>query len=350
MAPVVRALRSEPWAQVRVMVTAQHRDLLDQTLGFFEIEPDLDLDLMQPDQPLADLTGRMIHAVDRILGNPSEQPDLVLAQGDTTTVMVTALCCFYRKIPFGHVEAGLRTRLKYAPFPEEMNRALVARLADLHFAPTERSRRNLLLEGVSPELVSVTGNTVIDALLWGIDRVDENLFRPAGDRRLILMTAHRRENFGEPLERICKAVRELVDSRDVEVLYPVHPNPNVVRVAESVLAGHAGVRLVAPLDYPRLLAAMKAADLILTDSGGIQEEAPSLGKPVLVLRDQTERPEGVEAGTARLVGTNRRAIVRNAQELLDDEECYAEMAQARNPYGDGHAAELICRRIASYLG
>ncbi len=347
MAPVIRALRGRPWAEVRVLATAQHRELLDQVLAFFGIVPDVDLDLMRPGQTLADLTSRMLLAVDRALA--AERPDLVLAQGDTTTVMVMALACFYRRIPFGHVEAGLRTGDRAAPFPEEMNRALTGWLADLHFAPTAGAAANLRREGVADARVLVTGNPVIDALLWAAAQDLPRDVLPGDGRRLVLLTAHRRESFGAPLRAVLGAVRDLVACRDIAVLYPVHPNPNVQSAAREVLGRLPHVHLVEPLDYPRFVAAMRAAHLILTDSGGVQEEAPSLGKPVLVLRDTTERPEGVAAGNSRLVGTDRAAIVAAALELLDDERVYARMAQAANPYGDGRAAERIAAGIERLL-
>ncbi|PIE23855.1 MAG: UDP-N-acetylglucosamine 2-epimerase (non-hydrolyzing) [Planctomycetota bacterium] len=339
MAPLVHELRGRSGCEVQVLATAQHREMLDQILAFFEIEADIDLDLMRPGQGLADLSSRMITAVDRAL--EQVQPDIVLAQGDTSTVMVTGLCCFYRQLRFGHVEAGLRTGKKYSPFPEEMNRSLVGRLADWHFAPTERSAANLRAEGISDESIYVTGNTVIDALLSATKRVNAEAFRPQSGRRLLLVTAHRRENFGAPFESLCTGLRELAGRDDVELLYPVHPNPRVQEIAERVLGGLPHVRLCAPLDYPDFVAAMQAADLILTDSGGVQEEAPSLGKPILVLRHDTERPEGVDAGTAKLVGPVRERIVEEASRLLDDAEAYAEMAGAKNPYGDGTAAAQI---------
>jgi UDP-N-acetylglucosamine 2-epimerase (non-hydrolysing) len=347
LAPVVHALRRQPWAEVRVLATAQHRQMLDQVHGFFGITPDRDLDLMRPDQSLADLTARMLAALDPALA--AESPDLVLAQGDTTTVMVTALACFYRQIPFGHVEAGLRTGDVHNPFPEEMNRVLVGRMANLHFAPTEGAACNLRREGIRADRVHVTGNTVIDALLWAADRVDTVPFTPPAGKRLILVTAHRRENFGAPFESICAALRTLADCGDVRLLYPVHPNPNVRDVAHRMLGDHAAIDLVAPLDYPAMVAAMRACHLILTDSGGVQEEAPSLGKPVLVLRTTTERPEGVAAGAAKLIGTDRGAIVAAANELLDDEAAYAAMAGVANPYGDGHAAERIAELCGRFV-
>jgi UDP-N-acetylglucosamine 2-epimerase (non-hydrolysing) len=341
MAPVVHALRAEPWAECRVLATAQHRQMLDQIFAFFGITPDRDLDLMRPDQSLADLTARMIAALDPVLGE--EQPDFVLAQGDTTTVMVTALCAFYRRTRFAHVEAGLRTGDKWQPFPEEQNRAITGRLADLHFAPTERSRDNLLRENVPAAAVHVVGNTVIDALLWTADRVDQAEFTPAAGKKLVLVTAHRRENFGAPFEQVCAGLRAVADREDVQMLYPVHPNPNVRSVVERTLSGHANIKLCEPLDYPQMVAAMKASTLILTDSGGVQEEAPSLGKPVLVLRHETERPEGVTAGAARLVGPDRDRIVAAATELLDDPAAYRAMATVQNPYGDGSSAAAIAR-------
>jgi len=348
VAPLIRLLREQNWANVRVLATAQHRELLDQVFRFFAITPDIDLNIMQPGQSLAELTSRLIPAIDKSL--ETEKPDIVLAQGDTTTVMTTALACFYRRIPFGHIEAGLRTHQRYYPFPEEINRVIVTRLGDLHFAPTPQARENLLRDGVNPEHVSVTGNTVIDALLWASSQ--SNLprgYEPTNGRKLILVTAHRRENFGEPLREICNAISDLVEARDVEVVYPVHPNPNVIEITDELLRDVPGVRLVPPLDYPHFVAAMKAAHLILTDSGGVQEEAPSLGKPVLVLRDETERPEGVATGTATLVGPHRDRIVAKALDLLDNPASYARMSQANNPYGDGRASERIAEALKNFL-
>jgi UDP-N-acetylglucosamine 2-epimerase (non-hydrolysing) len=346
LAPVVHALRQEPWAEVRVLATAQHRQMLDQIHAFFGITPDRDLDLMRPDQTLADLTARMVAALDPVLAE--ENPDLVLAQGDTTTVMVTALVCFYRKIPFGHVEAGLRTGDVSNPFPEEMNRLLVGRMAQLHFAPTEGAAQNLRREGVDATSVHVTGNTVIDALLWAAERVDSAPFQPPPGKRLVLVTAHRRENFGAPFESVCLALRTIADRGDVQLLYPVHPNPTVRDVAHRILGDHPAIRLVEPLDYPAMVAAMRACHLILTDSGGVQEEAPSLGKPVLVMRDTTERPEAVDAGTVRLVGTDTDLIVAEVSRLLDDAEAYLMMSRAHNPYGDGQASCRILDAIRDW--
>jgi len=347
LAPVVHALRQQPWAETRVLATAQHRQMLDQTHAFFGIRPDRDLDTMRPGQGLADLTAGLLAGIDPVLAE--ERPDLVLAQGDTTTVMATALACFYRKIAFGHVEAGLRTGDVQNPFPEELNRVLVGRMAALHFAPTERAREHLLREGVPAATVHVTGNTVIDALLWAVDRVDTASFEPAAGKRLVLVTAHRRENFGAPFLSVCDALRDLADRGDLQVLYPVHPNPDVHDVAHRMLGTHPAIRLVDPLDYPAMVAAMRACTLILTDSGGVQEEAPTLGKPVLVLRTTTERPEGIDAGAAKLVGTDRARIVAEASRLLDDASAYAAMATVKNPYGDGRAAERIVVAIGAAL-
>lgn len=340
MAPVILELRRRAWARVRVVATAQHREMLDQVLGLFGIAPDVDLDLMRPSQELPDLTARLITALDRTL--EQERPRAVLAQGDTTTVLTTALASFYRRIPFGHVEAGLRTGNLDYPFPEEMNRTVASRLARFHFAPTESARANLLREGIAEEAIHVTGNTVIDALLQIAAReapLPDGM--PAG-RRLLLVTAHRRENFGEPLRQICAALLRLVDDNpDVHVLYPVHLNPNVSGVVRPALGGHPRITLCEPLDYLPFVAAMKRCHLILSDSGGVQEEAPALGKPVLVLRAETERPEAVAEGVVKLVGTDTGAIVEEAQRLLDDEAAYRAMARGVSPYGDGHAAERI---------
>lgn len=343
MAPVIMALRDAPWASVRVLATAQHRQMLDQVLEFFGIKTDIDLNLMRPEQSLADLTSRMMTTVDAAL--EAEQPEMVLAQGDTTTVMVTALACFYRRVPFGHVEAGLRTFDRSAPFPEEMNRVLTSQMAAVHYAPTERAREHLLREGVVDERILVTGNTVIDALLWAAQHCGEFDAGLDQERRILLVTAHRRENFGPPLEEICEALLELTVTERLAVLFPVHPNPNVTRIVERMLANRPHVRLLPPLEYPRFVAAMKAAHLVLTDSGGVQEEAPSLGKPVIVLRNATERPEGIAAGNACLVGPHRERIVQRVKQLLTDHELYESMAHARNPYGDG----LASRRIVEHL-
>jgi len=340
MAPLIQALKAESWAHVTVLATAQHRDLLDQVLSLFDIQPDVDLNIMRANQALPELTARLITALDEKFVELS--PDVVLAQGDTTTVMTAALVAFYRRIPFGHVEAGLRTHDLDNPFPEEMNRLVAGHLARWHFVPTDRSRQNLLREGVSDSAIHVTGNTVIDALLQ-VAAADWPLDVPLDpERRLILVTAHRRENFGEPFRAVCRAIRTLVDRySDVEVLYPVHPNPNVIEVAHELLGGHPRIRLCSPLDYAPFVEAQKRAYLILTDSGGVQEEAPALGKPVLVMRSETERPEAVDEGVVRLVGTDEARIVAEASRLLDDPDAYRQMARGVSPYGDGNASQRI---------
>lgn len=348
MAPVILALKTKPDFNVRVLATAQHRHMLDQVLKVFDIEPDIDLDIMRPNQALTTLTARLLLDLDDVL--QAEKPDVVLAQGDTTTVMTVALTCFYHKIPFGHVEAGLRTWDMQNPFPEEMNRVIAGRLAKWHFAPTEGSRQNLLREGVSDADIVVTGNTVIDALLSVAERDVVLPIEIDPTKRLILVTAHRRENFGEPFERVCRAVLTLLDRNpDVQVLYPVHPNPNVRDTAHRLLGSHPRVVLCDPLDYLPFVAAMKRAYLILSDSGGVQEEAPALGKPVLVLRHETERPEAVQEGVVKLVGTDFDAIVSEVQRLLDDESAYQDMARGVSPYGDGHAAVRIMKVLMDHF-
>lgn len=340
MAPVVLGLKREPWAKVRVLATAQHREMLDQVLELFGIRPDVDLNVMESDQKLPELTARLITALDHSLER--EHPDVVLAQGDTTTVLATALACFYRRVPFGHVEAGLRTLDMDYPFPEEMNRTLAGRLASLHFAPTETSKDNLLREGIPSSRIHVTGNTVIDALLQVAAKDIPVPVELDPGKRLILVTAHRRENFGPPLLDICRALRTLADHyEDVQILYPVHLNPNVSRVVHRELGDHPRVTLCPPLDYGPFVTAMKRSTLILTDSGGVQEEAPALGKPVLVLRAETERPEAVAEGVVKLVGPAYEAIVSEARRLLDEPAAYAAMAKGASPYGDGKAAERI---------
>jgi UDP-N-acetylglucosamine 2-epimerase (non-hydrolysing) len=353
MAPVVRALAGSGEIRSAVCVTAQHRDMLDQVLQLFNILPDYDLDLMRPDQSLAELSAAIFTHLDGVLQNFS--PDWVLVQGDTTTVAMTALLAYYRRTRVGHVEAGLRTHDKWQPFPEEINRRVAGAAADLHFAPTEWARQNLLNEGVRDETIVVTGNPVIDALQFVAGQPEpeqvRSLIRQLGigdERRLVLVTAHRRENFGRPLEDICGALQDLAAHGGVEIVYPVHLNPHVQEPVTRLLSGIQHVTLLPPLDYLPLVHLMKRAALILTDSGGIQEEAPAFGVPVLVLRQVTERPEGVQAGALKLVGTDRAAIVREARNLLDDPSAYAQMAKASNPYGDGHAAEKILRALLAY--
>jgi UDP-N-acetylglucosamine 2-epimerase (non-hydrolysing) len=346
MAPVVSALQGHPAGfAVTVVATAQHRDMLDQILANFAIRPDIDLDLMTHDQSLPALTARLLPALDRVLVETA--PDFVLAQGDTTTVLASALAAFYRGVRFGHVEAGLRTHDRDCPFPEEMNRTLVGRLASRHYAPTAGAAANLRREGVPEGAIVVTGNTVIDALHHMVALAPPLPFAIAPDRRLVLVTAHRRENFGAPLEQILEAIARLADDHpDIEIVYPVHPNPNVREPARRILGGLDRVRLIAPLDYAGFVAAMVRSHLIITDSGGVQEEAPALAKPVLVLRRETERPEAVEAGVVRVVGCETEDIRREAGHLLRDPVAYAAMAKGVSPYGDGKASERI---VASLL-
>lgn len=340
MAAVVLRLRGATAFNIRILATAQHRHMLDQVLGFFSIEPDIDMNVMRPNQTLTTLTARLLLDLDDIL--LAERPDAVLVQGDTTTVMAVALACFYHSIPIGHVEAGLRTWDIRNPFPEEVNRVIAGKLAKWHFAPTEGAKQNLLKDGVKETSIHVTGNTVIDALLMTASK-DVDIGIPIDpNKRLILITAHRRENFGAPFVAVCSALRRLAEANpDVEFLYPVHPNPNVKDTAHKVLSGLPNFRLCEPLDYAPFVAAMKRAYFIISDSGGVQEEAPALGKPVLVLRAETERPEAVTEGVVRLVGTDEELIVQEAQKLLDDEDAYREMARGVSPYGDGKAAERI---------
>lgn len=362
MAPVIRALKSHPEIDSRLCVTAQHRGMLDQVLGLFDLRPDYDLDLMREDQGLAELSAAIFSGLNPVMDE--YVPDWVLVQGDTTTVAITALLTYYRHLRLGHIEAGLRTHNKWQPFPEEVNRRVAGVTADLHFAPTESARMNLLREGVDGASIVVTGNPVIDALRYVaaqpepelvkslIRRLDLPADAPAGSRAsakraLCLVTAHRRESFGAPLERICAALEDLAGRGDVEIVYPVHPNPNVHDPVNRRLHGIPHITLLDPLDYLPLVHLMKRARLILTDSGGIQEEAPAFGVPVLVLREVTERPEGIEAGTLKLVGTDRARIVEEASRLLDDQRAYARMSKAVNPFGDGHAAERI---VAALLG
>lgn len=348
MAPVILALKQQHWADVRVVATAQHRDMLDQILVFFGIEPDIDLDVMRPNQTLASLSAQLLLKLDAVL--LEERPDAVLVQGDTTTVMACALAGFYRRIPVGHIEAGLRTWDLQHPFPEEANRVITSQLARWHFAPTQSTRQNLLKEGVASADIFVTGNTVIDALLMTAASEVEIGLDLDPSKRLVLVTAHRREHFGAPFLDICRALRTLAENNpEVQFLYPVHPNPNIQGVAQACLAGMPNFRLCAPLGYSTFIAAMKAAYFILTDSGGVQEEAPALGKPVLVMRDETERPEAVEQGSVKLVGANYEHIVKQAQRLLDDESAYRGMVRGVSPYGDGQAAGRIVKVLHEHF-
>jgi UDP-N-acetylglucosamine 2-epimerase (non-hydrolysing) len=349
MAPVIQELRRRADRfEVQVCATGQHREMLDQVLDLFGIEPDVDLDLMQPGQTPSQVAARVLVGLEPVLRE--ERPDWVLVQGDTTTVMAAALCAQHNRVRVGHVEAGLRSFDRAHPFPEEMNRVVADHVSDLHFAPTPRAQENLLREGIPEAGIHVTGNTVIDALLqvaaqpWEPGDGDP-LRQLDGGKRLILVTAHRRENLGLPLVGICTALGELAGRGDVQVVYPVHLNPKVWDPVHKALAGLPNVLLVEPVDYRRLVYLMKRSRLVLTDSGGIQEEAPSLGVPVLVLREVTERLEGVEAGTARVVGTDPERIVTEATRVLDDGEAYRAMAQVVNPYGDGRAARRIARGL-----
>lgn len=352
MAPIVQQLRQTPGVESLVCVTAQHREMLDQVLKLFDITPDVDLDLMQPDQSLAQITAAIFNRLDPVIKDL--KPDWILTQGDTTTVMATALLAYYNRVRFGHVEAGLRTGDKFQPFPEEINRRVAGVAADLHFAPTEWSRQNLLRENIPAEQIVVTGNPVIDALRQVAEmpapREVDDLLNSLGRRRLILVTAHRRENFGQPLENICAALKNLAEKyrREIQIIYPVHLNPNVQKTVLPRLSGLPNLTLLPPLDYLPMVHLLKRASLVLTDSGGIQEEAPGFGVPVLVLRATTERPEGISAGTVKLVGTDSEVIFREACTLLDDPSEHGKMARAVNPYGDGHAAERIVENLLHY--
>jgi UDP-N-acetylglucosamine 2-epimerase (non-hydrolysing) len=355
MAPLVHALRAEPEQfAVKVCVTAQHRQMLDQVLKIFAITPDIDLDIMQPGQDLFDITANVLLGMKTVLAE--HQPDAVLVHGDTTTTLATAMAGFYAGMPVGHVEAGLRTHDVYAPFPEEFNRQVASKVTRWHFAPTELSRNNLLAEGVMPTAVTVTGNTVIDALHWVLARIDSDTTRQAAltlglnavlpfdwqRQRFVLITGHRRENFGDGFVQICEALRDLaLRFADVYFVYPVHLNPNVQKPVRSLLAELPNVHLIAPLEYEPFVYLLKHAYVVLTDSGGIQEEAPSLGKPVLVMRDVTERPEALQAGTVELVGADKARIIAGVARLLEDQAHYQAMSHAHNPYGDGNACQKI---------
>ncbi len=357
MAPLVHALAQDEAFEARVCVTAQHREMLDQVLRLFEITPDYDLNIMKPGQGLTEITCRILEGLKGVLED--FKPDVVLVHGDTTTTLATSLAAFYQRIPVGHVEAGLRTGNLYSPWPEEANRKLTGHLAMYHFAPTENSRQNLLRELLPDNRIFVTGNTVIDALFWVRDRVMSDAALRASlaqrypfldvDKKLILVTGHRRESFGGGFERICSALAEIARSHpEVQVVYPVHLNPNVSEPVNRILKGIDNVMLIEPQDYLPFVYLMTHAYMILTDSGGIQEEAPSLGKPVLVMRDTTERPEAVDAGTVRLVGTDVAKIVEAVTRLLTDESEYHAMSRAHNPYGDGHACQRILEALKNH--
>lgn len=349
MAPVVNALAGDGLFDTRLCVTAQHRQMLDQVLDIFGLRPDFDLDLMKPGQDLSDITSNVLLGMREVYRE--WRPDFVLVHGDTTTSLAASLSAYYARVPVGHVEAGLRTFNKYAPWPEELNRRLTGGLADIHFSPTERAASNLRREGIAADSIHITGNTVIDALLEVVNRIRGNtdLNRKFAqrfafldpDKRLILVTGHRRENFGAGFESICKALYNIALRGDVQIVYPVHLNPNVQDPVRRLLGNRSDVHLIEPLDYLPFVYLMDRSYAIITDSGGVQEEAPSLGKPVLVMRETTERPEAVEAGTVKLVGTDQAAITREAHHLLDDRAAYEAMSRAHNPYGDGQAASRI---------
>lgn len=356
MAPIVKALKATPGITCRVAVSAQHRDMLDQVLDLFQIVPDYDLNVMSPGQSLAQVLSRVVLGLEDVLKDFA--PNLVLVHGDTSTTLSATLAAYYHQIPVGHVEAGLRTGNIYSPWPEEMNRKVVGSIAQLHFAPTEKSRENLLAENVPDAQILVTGNSVIDALLDAVDILQNDPAKRAefdrafdlhADRKLILVTGHRRESFGDGFERVCDALATLAQRDDVQILYPVHPNPAVRDVVEARLGGKDRITLIAPQDYLPFVYLMQRAYLILTDSGGIQEEAPSLGKPVLVMRDTTERPEAVAVGTVKLVGTDPAKIIAEVNRLIDDPAYFTSMASAHNPYGDGKTAQRIVAAIQTFL-
>lgn len=345
MAPLVKELKSRDEIETIVCVTAQHRQMLDQVLHAFQIEPDYDLDIMKQGQTLSDITTRVLQGFEEVI--KKVKPDIVLVHGDTTTTFAGALAAFYNQVAIGHVEAGLRTYNKYSPFPEEANRQFVGVVSDMNFAPTQKSRDNLLKEGKKEETIIVTGNTAIDALKTTVrEDYQHEIIDWIGSDRMIMLTAHRRENLGEPMRHMFKAIKRIIEKHeDIKVVYPVHLNPIVVQTAEEIFGDCDRVKLIKPLEVLDFHNLLNKSYLILTDSGGIQEEAPSLGKPVIVLRDTTERPEGIEAGTLKLAGTDEEVIFSMIDELLSDEEEYARMSHASNPYGDGHASERIVDAI-----
>tara|TARA_R100000935_G_scaffold29425_2_gene49725 strand:- start:18617 stop:19753 length:1137 start_codon:yes stop_codon:yes gene_type:complete len=356
MAPVYETLKATPGLDVRVAVTAQHREMLDQVLRLFAIEPDFDLNIMKPGQGLTEITAAVLAGLKPVLEEYA--PDLVLVHGDTTTTLSASLAAYYQQIAVGHVEAGLRTGKIYSPWPEEMNRKITGAIAQLHFAPTEKAASNLKSEGVPADQISITGNTVIDALLEVVERLENDLQQSASfdvefgidpTKRLILVTGHRRESFGGGFERICSALATIANREDVQIIYPVHLNPNVKGPVETSLGALERVRLIKPQDYLPFVHLMRRADIILTDSGGVQEEAPSLGKPVLVMRDTTERPEAVDAGTVKLVGTDADLLVRETEMLLNNQAAYEKMSRAHNPYGDGLASQRIRDAVLSHF-
>jgi len=356
MAPVVTALKQSDKLQIQVCVTAQHRQMLDQVLELFSISPEFDLNVMQPGQDLTDITSNILLGLRKVLSE--NHYDMLLVHGDTTTTLAASLAAFYQKIPIGHVEAGLRTGNIYAPWPEEMNRCLTGRLATLHFAPTPKSQAALLAEGIQSERIFVTGNTVIDALQQTVAKIanTDSLQQKFAQRfnfldpkkRIITVTGHRRENFGDGFERICHALAHLAERPDIQIVYPVHLNPSVQEPVKRILANKNNVHLIDPLDYLPFVYLLNQSYLVITDSGGIQEEAPSLGKPVLVMRETTERPEAVEGGTVKLVGTDTQKIIQQAEFLLDNSDAYKTMSQAHNPYGDGAAGQRIKEILENY--
>jgi UDP-N-acetylglucosamine 2-epimerase (non-hydrolysing) len=355
LCPLVKELKKQKDKfETIVCVTAQHREMLDQVLDVFDVKPDHDLNIMKNDQTLFDITCRCLTEIGAVI--KKEKPDIVLVQGDTTTTFVTSLAAYYNKVKIGHVEAGLRTGNKYSPFPEEINRRITSVIADLHFAPTQKSKNNLLSEGVREEDIVVTGNTVIDALLW-VRRKIQNERKEYKEldsidftQKIILVTGHRRENFGQDLINICEALKKIAAKyNDIEIVYPVHLNPNVSKPVYNLLSGIDNINLLKPLDYEPFVYLMVKSHLIISDSGGIQEEAPSLGKPVLVTRNTTERPEAIETGAVKLVGTDRNKIIEETEKLLNDPQYYHSMALLQNPYGDGHACERIINSLSKYL-
>lgn len=355
MAPVVKTLQDVPEIDSLVCVTAQHREMLDQVLDLFDIKPDYDLNIMKSGQGLSHITTEVLHRLEPVLSE--FKPDRILVHGDTTTTMAAAMAAFYQQIPVGHVEAGLRTGDIYSPWPEEMNRKITSAITDMHFAPTTAAQSNLLREGVDSDLITVTGNTVIDALFSVVEKVRsdlnlKNIFTEKFDfldfsKKMILVTGHRRENFGQGFEEICFALSSLAENKEVQIVYPVHLNPHVQEPVNRILASHDNIFLLPPQEYLPFVYLMEKSYFIITDSGGVQEEAPSLGKPVLVMRDTTERPEAVEAGTVKLVGANKEQIVSESEKLIKNVNAYKKMAKAHNPYGDGQAAAKIVREISN---
>ncbi|MBL0846776.1 MULTISPECIES: UDP-N-acetylglucosamine 2-epimerase (non-hydrolyzing) [Mammaliicoccus] len=349
MAPLVLELKNDPELQPIVVVTAQHREMLDSVLETFDITPDYDLNIMKQGQTLSEVTSRVLGGLESVI--QEAKPDMILVHGDTTTTFAGSLAAFYNEVAIGHVEAGLRTWNKYSPFPEEMNRQMTGVLADLHFSPTDQSKHNLLQENKKEESIVVTGNTAIDALSTTVsDDYESDIINRHEGKRIVLLTAHRRENIGKPMENIFKAVRQIVEEHeDVVVVYPMHKNPKVRNIANQILSDHERIELIEPLEVIDFHNFAANSHLILTDSGGVQEEAPSLGKPVLVLRDTTERPEGVEAGTLKLVGIEQDNVYKETKTLLTDQALYERMSIAQNPYGDGKASKRICENIKYYF-